>query len=611
MKKLLKVAACLTALLISVSAFAACGGTRSSSKTEKPVEGKFHLYVGNFNGGYGDAWLHEAKERFEKKYANVNFGNGEMGVQVLIDSRDRYSGAIDQRIASWPQQVILAENINYYKLVDRNGDPNLVADMTDVVNTPINYDLITGQTDTSFGTGDETLLDIMNPSMESYLNVKNEDKYYGVPFYEATVGIVYDIDMFEEYGFYYAADGYGDADGFVQDKDGNWKGQGGEVLGNRSSMTFAQAKEAGLKLGNGPDGTEGTYDDGTPATYDDFFKLCEMIESRGYEAMIWPGNTECLRYLNYLAYNLWTDYEGKEAMERNFSLSGTVTDLINMDSYNPATGTYTTYSENINSSNGYLMQKQAGKFEAIKFIEKLVHNEKYYDESLCFKDKNQYDTEFTYLNSIRTGKRYAMLIDGSWWQNEARNIFANMAVDYDESYSAENRRFGMLPLPKANSKKVGEKASLSFNTSTLILINDKTTKDNEIALKVAKQFVKFLHTHESLYKFNQITSSARPYSYTLTPEEEDGLTSVAKQNYDLHRATDFVFTYSQNNVVKNFPEYFSCSGYLVFQAGEKLYEIVANTLYRNPNMTAWDYFSSMINDHDATWWNSNFGNYIK
>ena len=597
------------AACMAVCAGAACRGRKENEVV--PDGTKVQLLVGNFKGGYGRAWLDKAVKRFTEKYADHVFPNGKKGVQVTIDSNSRYSGKVENTMSTWAQNVILAENINYYNLVDiNNATSKYLADMSDVVNTPVNEDLITGETDLSYGTGNTTIGDIMNAHMKEYLDADGKGTYFGVPFYEATVGIVYDLDVFEKYGFYSAAEGCGDKEGFIQDVNGNWIGEGGKVIGRASEMSYADALKAGVRLGNGPDGKPGTYDDGCPATYDDFFKMCLRMNARDVYPLTWPGSAEILRYLNYLAYNLWADYEGPDQMNLNYSLSGTAADLIRLDSYNADTGAYETESVKINDANGYELQRQAGKYEAINFIKRIIADERNYDVSTCVGEVSQVDAERRYILSAAEGKKRAMLIDGSWWQNEARNIFSNMAIDYnDDSYRAENRRYGMLPLPKANESKVGEAQTLAFNTSTVIMINKKTTTD-EVQLKVAKEFVKFLHTHESLYEFTATTSSARPYTYDLTDEEKASLTSVAKQNYELHSATDFVFGYSKQPIVRMNYERFSCSGYLVFEAFGKSDSILAQRFIDKPSTTSWEYFRSMVEDHGKSFWETNFVNLI-
>lgn len=601
MKKIIKVVIALLCVLATLSGTVGCreqGGVVVD-------EGKVSLLVGNFKGGYGSAWLNKAVSRFEAQYADVDFGGGKKGVQVIVDDNARYSGDMTSKLSGYPQHVILAENVNYYDMVNvSDATSKYLVDISDVVNTPVNKDFITGATS---GSDSYTVADIMNSSMKDYLDAGN-DTYYGVPFYEATVGIVYDLDVFEKYGFFFAAEGYGDSEGVIQDVEGNWIGASGTVLGNASSMTYEQALAAGVKLGNGPDGQSGTYDDGCPATYDDFFKMCLRMDARDVFPLTWPGTPEIQRYLNYLAYNLWTDYEGVDQMSLNYTLNGTATDLIEMSSYNSEDGSYEVESVAITDKNGYELQRQAGKYEAINFIKRILSDERNYDAATCIGEVGQKDAERRFiLSALPEEKDRAMLIDGSWWQNEASSIFSDMAVDYgNDAYRVENRRYGMLPLPKANESKVGEGNTLSFNTATVIVVNKASVKD-DVTLTVAKQFIKFLHTHESLYEFNKITASARPYDYTLTETELSSLTSVAKQNYELHTATDFVFSYSKHPIVRKNPARFACSGYLVFEAFDNLESILAQRFINNPSTTSWQYFTSMVNDHGKQFWDTNFG----
>ena len=606
MKKISKLLSLTMAACMTVAAGTSCRGRKPGTVLDGT---KVQLLIGNFNGGYGRVWLDKAVDRFTAKYADYVFENGKKGVQITVDSNSRYSGKIENTMSTWAQNVILAENINYYNLVDINdASSKYLVDMSDVVNTPINEDMITGKTDTSYGSGDTSVGDIMNSHMKSYLDVDENGTFYGVPFYEATVGIVYDLDIFEKYGFYSAAAGYGDSEGFIQDVNGNWIGENGKVVGSAGAMSYEEALAAGVKLGNGPDGVAGTYDDGCPATYDDFFKMCLRMNARDVYPLTWPGTPEILRYLNYLAYNLWTDYEGSEQMGINYSLSGNAKNLIKLDTYNADTGAYEVEEVAITDANGYELQRQAGKYEAINFIKRIIADKRNYDEATCMGDIDQKTTERRYiLSAAPDQKDRAMLIDGSWWQSEARNMFDDMATDLnDDKYLAANRRYGMLPLPKANASKVGEESTLAFNTATLIMINKKTTTD-ETTLKVAKEFVKFLHTHESLYEFNATTASARPFTYELSESELANLTSVAKQNYELHSATDFVFTYSKQPIVRMNPDRFSCSGYRVFEAFGQNDTILAQRFIDKPSTTSWDYFKSMVEDHSRSFWETNFG----
>ena len=603
MKKLLKKIAVALCFVLTCSGFFGCG--RVNTDGQRPIDdGKLQLLVGTFGGGIGVEWLSDAISRFEKQYENVRFGD-KVGVQVTYDKQEKYKGKIASKMTGWAQHIIFTEEAEYHSLYQK------AVDISDVLTTPINQDMITGQTDTSFGTGNESIADIMNPSVRTYFNVGGNDKYYGVPYYESTMGIVYSIDVFEQYGFYYAADGYGDGEGFVQDKQGNWIGQGGKVLGKSSSMTFEQAKAAGLKLGKGPDNKENTDDDGFAQTYDDFYKLCQRIYDRGVIPFTFPGSDNN-QYLNQLAYNIWADFEGREQMELNYSMNGTAKDLINISTYNSSNGTYELLPpQTITPEKGYLMQSQEGKLKGIEFIKWFTEKTDYYDTR---SQSSQTEAEGLFVTSILPEQKdRAMLIDGTWWQSEASGTFKNMVSDYQKpEYGIEYRRYGMMPLPKDPSK-VGEKTTLAYNNENFMVLNKTAidaAADSENVLKAAKQFVKFLHTHESFYRFNRITSTARPFDYELTDDELATFTSVGKENYKLHDSVDFVFTYSQNDIVKNTPQLFCSAGDMVFQMANGQDRIISTTFFNGKCGSAWDYFKSVVDHYNKTYWDTNFSVYF-
>ena len=109
----------LIAIALSASMLVGAAGCfRSTDDGPKADTGKVQLLVGNFNGGYGSEWLNKAVKRFEAKYADYDFGNGKKGVQVWVNNDARYSGSMETNMQAYPQHVILAENVNYYNMVD-------------------------------------------------------------------------------------------------------------------------------------------------------------------------------------------------------------------------------------------------------------------------------------------------------------------------------------------------------------------------------------------------------------------------------------------------------------------------------------------------------------
>ena len=103
----------------------------SGEKTEELDPTRTQLYVGNFDGGIGSAWLDMVKQKFEADYANESFEPGKRGVQIYIDNhKDNYSDpTFLTKIATSRQAVIFAGTITYPNFVAQN----VLLDITDVV----------------------------------------------------------------------------------------------------------------------------------------------------------------------------------------------------------------------------------------------------------------------------------------------------------------------------------------------------------------------------------------------------------------------------------------------------------------------------------------------
>lgn len=75
MKK--RVGSLLAAVLLLLTAgggLTACGDSQGIDET------KTQLYIGNFDGGFGDEWLSVLGDRFEELHANDSYEDGKLGV---------------------------------------------------------------------------------------------------------------------------------------------------------------------------------------------------------------------------------------------------------------------------------------------------------------------------------------------------------------------------------------------------------------------------------------------------------------------------------------------------------------------------------------------------
>ncbi len=506
MKKFISTLLALSTVVTISSNFVAC----KPPDFEQIDKSKVQLYVLNYNGGFGDKWLKDAKKEFEELHAEDTYGD-KKGVQIMIDSNKTLGTDIETKLMNAEAEIYFTQNMSpLYDYISLD----YLLDITDIVTTK--------------AAGDETTIEEkMSPSQKEFLKVdfKNTGtpKYYAIPHYSVYMGIVYDIDLFESQGLYLLEDGgYSIPGAFM---NGQYIGSG--------------------KLAKGPDGESGTYDDGMPATYEEFFDLCNyMLDSKSIMPFHWFGKGGAM-YQNDLMLSMYADYEGVDQMSLNFTMDGTATNLISVDD----NGNVTPRDDlEINSDNAYELATQAGLWYSMQFLEtvnagksdknKLYHNPTKTGSMTYTHLQAQSD----YLYSSYRQSPIAMLIDGVWWENEASDTFTAME---SLSLGKKDRRFGMLPFPKATNEKVGEKFTVYDGKAAFGFIAKNTPKDKH---EIAKEFLQFCYNEDNLAKFSAATNTFRDLKYTLSPEQQENLSGFGKSLYNMHISdnVEIVYPYSSN-----------------------------------------------------------------
>ena len=369
---------------------------------------KTQLYVSNFNGGVGTEWLYQVKKKYEELHAEDSYEEGKKGVQVLIDPHKNNGYHMISTFAGSTIDIMFNEYIRYNDWVAKD----LFLDITDVVK----------------GTApgeDKTIESKLYDEQKSFL--QKDGKYYALPHYSVYQGLMYNIDLFDKKGLYFAKEVDNGNDGFV-------------VKGEEKSC--------------GPDGIYGTLDDGLPSSYEEFFKLCDYMVQRGVTPFVWTGQY-ANDYFQYLLNALYQTYEGKEDTMLNYTYDSgdKTTEIIT----NIVNGNLVTENVKITEQNGYLLKQQPGRYYAIKFFSQIMSNGSYYHPystgNLTF---SHTDAQELYLESDLKNEPIAFLIEGTWWENEAK---VSGAVDRTiNKYGdiAKERNFGYFPLPKQITGRVEE-----------------------------------------------------------------------------------------------------------------------------------------------------------
>lgn len=512
---------------------------------------KTQLYVQNFKGGFGSEWLAKTAKRFEEFYKDYEFTEGKKGVQVKITPA-KVDGIGLRTSNTGNSEVFFNESVYYYDFVN----DGYLLDITDVVTTKLS----------EYGEN-ESIEDKMTAEQINYYKT-NDNKYYGIPHYSGYNNFVYDVDLFDEYLLYF--------------KD------------SKESIFMVNEDD---KKSKGPDGKYDTSDDGLPATYDEFFMLCNYMVELGITPFVWTGeyyNT----YIEKVMYALEVDHNGLEQTMLNYTFKGTATNIINPVSSN---GEYTMMFNDgiqINNNNGYYLWANEGKYQSLSFFERVVRDSDYYT-NLVFSPSYLYnDAQKDYLESKLKGKPIAMLIEGCWWENEASDYFKKIEDYYGKQYSKENRRFAILPLPKASNDKIGEKSTIIDTHYSLGFIKSSI---DESKIDLAKKFLMFCSTDMSLSEFTITTNTVKALQYDISQEDYNKLTYFGKSVYDLHKNSDIVYPYSKENIYLNNQSLFTIHNMYSSSINTKEENHPITYLRAKQSNNAIDYFNGLIIYNEKRW----------
>ena len=491
MKKTSVILASVLALCMALPAFAACN--RENEYGEEVNKNMSQIYVSNYDGGVGTDWLYSVKERFEAAYADEHFEEGKTGVQVMINPvRTKASGL---SLASAYEDVFFSEEVVYNDFVSQG----LLMDISDVVEDVLAQDGVSiGQ---DFAT-----------ALTAY-----DGNYYALPHYEVYGVVTYNKDIFNDYYLYFDSKG-----GFTNNQG---------------------------DLSAGPDGVKPSADDGLPTTIVEFMNLCAQMKSVGVTPFILTGayaNTYDTIFLD----TILGAYSGKDALTSTITLEGqniSVVDTVTEDPASPIGYTLTTKKVDITEENGYEIYNLPGKFYALSIFKKILENS-WLDEDALYGTVSQIDAQEDFIRSEQDGTPIAMLMEGSWWENESNDTFESLVnMGYPE-YSKENCHFGILPMPTKydeNDTNDVEPAYYNFYNSFAF------AKKTNLAWKeeLVKEFLRFCYTADELEAFTLQTGVARGLNYSI--DETKLPSDFSEDVWAVHKSGNVVQQVSTSDIVNN------------------------------------------------------------
>ena len=521
MKRVQRIIAVILSIAL-VGSMSACGGPTVVEEVESD---KTQIYVGILKGGIGLEWLNDAIEKFEEKYKDTSFEEGKNGVQVIIGAADRAimrNSNLVSNLSTLSLDVIFGESNTYAEWINKG----LAMDITDIVTEKLDeYE------------EERSIADKLDASVREGLTV--EGKIYGLPYWEGTYGMIYNESLFDEKGWFMTADG-----GFT----------------NLSGA-----------LGAGPDGKQGNYDDGLPATYDEFFKLCDKIVQDNCQPLQWAGKSA--EYVAWLLGSLYADYEGREGVQLNFDMDG-MADLVKLDTIDVDTLAHEMEQVAITENNGYELARQEGWLYAVSFAERLARNPKYYDANTCVSPSfTQQDAQLAFIKNSQTAgsKPVAILVDGTWWENESENNFKETFGG--DKYSAKDV-YKWMPFPKATQEKVGTGNTYISPLDPYCFISAFTPENR---VEAAKAFLQFCHTDEMMSHFTELTGIRKPYDYEVST---DSLTPFGKSVMEYSQNSDLIIQLGKSKIYNASSTAFSIANLLISQYTASDYSLNTIDVFR-------------------------------
>ena len=500
MKKGFKITSALLAGLLLTSA-TACGPTVTIDST---LEGKKLIMISHYGGGHGTAYMDTLIENFMK--ANPEYAEK---YAIQYKAEKLHSGLIQEELESGlneKQAYVMSQNDFVHFIYT-----GYLEDLSDVSEMKVD------------GADKPALKDkMLRYDTWQSIYSKYGEGLYAMPYADSIMGFVYDHDTFVDKGWYtFATES---ADGAALAAQGiTYTVSGSKLL--YSSSTGKVNYEAGDRiLTPGKDGKYGTYDDGQPVTVADWDSMIMRINATA-KAFISSGKVGS--YANMIVSSLFGQIAGSDAWYTYFDYDSDGKPVKLAD------GTETV----ITLENGYRVNEIEGLYKAYEFLSNYFDDRKesgkvslHPDVSNDLKDHLAAQNSFILgFQDTQYNPQSAMLLEGAWWEYEARNAFATAAeLDASRGYGKREYRFMLLPDIEG---QVNEKSCFSSCESGAMIVPKDPDKER---LQVTKEFIAYMASDEALNVFLTETGSLMPYQYNFSDADYEKLTPFAKNMLELY-----------------------------------------------------------------------------
>lgn len=477
--------------------FGSCGKPEVIKNNESTK--LYQINVSMYEGGFGVDWMKQlAKEFNESTLKDTDY-------EVIIIPEKRLSNSIIQECSGKnPTNQLFVNAGNELKSGIELG---YFTDMSDILSSEVD------------GAGNGTIQDkIANWDVWGNLYSKSGQGCYALPYSVGFQGMVIDHQEFIDQGWYTFA---------TEEADGTaLASQGISYTKTDGKLTFVSAtgtvnyKAGDFILTKGKDGKFGTYDDGQPTTETEFE---DMVNRIGENVFIWGGGVA--EYLNSIFDAIFAQYEGMADYDVYYNYDSNGREIEFFD------GT----KEVVTLETGYKTRKMEGIKVAYEFFEKyfdylnpdnahLAHPTAKNTAASQFDGQNKF--LLGYQNTTKNPQS-AILIEGTWWENEATAMFKELD---SRNRGKGDREYRFLMLPDFEGQ-ANDKSCLSVTeTGSICMSKDK----DKVREGYTKDFVRYLLRNESLRYITRSSGNILGYNYSMTEEDTAVMTPFQKNCWEMY-----------------------------------------------------------------------------
>lgn len=476
---------------LAVALCLSAAGLTGCNKEADPSDTMSILNIHVYNGGLGRDWLDAVAADFMDTFKDVSFEEGKTGVYIEVTADKQLESATLMATGADRNDIFYTADHDLYDYINLN----VPMDITDIVTEPV-YDadgnLTLNATGDGWATQTTSLYDRMLPYFQDAYNVaeKYPDEahdgrlFYGVPFEDSISGFVLDYDLYAE-------------------------------LVTRYRLEMTGYKYSGDEVA-------------MPGTWDEFFALLDQIRTSNnqeYSSFIYAMDY----YTSPIQTAILADVEGDAFMEMLNRYEG---------SYDFGEGEVT-----LGSTNMYEILKADGYRKAVEVGVKLFSSTQsgvnHYDQQIMqgvsFGGAQQ---SFVMSKASTSGKqRILSILEGDWWENEARASFNSMGnLNPADGYGQRN--FRMMPIPHFTAEEVSAGKPYKFggfSSGYPAVVNRLTVEGDPVKEKLVRLWLQFQHSRESLKTFTTHSGSSLAYDYDLTEAELEALTPFARSIVEVHQ----------------------------------------------------------------------------